>query len=96
VFLRGKSKGRFEPVKTGMTAVLNTDKGDIGVVRVISDGDCAGALFPATILEARTKPKTVCVGFEVPEGATPEAITISVATKNKGGEQATWKLPAAS
>lgn len=92
VFLTGKTKGKFEPVKTSATAALQTDQGNIGVVRVISDGDCSGGFFPGGLLDEKTD-QSGCVGFEVPANATPKAITIALQYQGSKPATGTWELP---
>lgn len=94
VFLTGKTEGKFEPIKTAVTAVLKTDKGNQGIVRVISDGDCSGGFFPGGLLDEKTD-QSGCVGFEVPTNATPQAITIAIKYLGNKADEGTWQLPEA-
>jgi len=94
VMLHSQAKGRYEAIDTRATASLQTSAGQIDSVRVIADGDCAGSYFPADFLGSPDE--TGCVAFEVPKHAKPIALTLAVTTAGKGGQQATFKLPAAS
>lgn len=92
VFLTGKTKGKFEPTRTTATAVLKTDQGNAGVVRVIADGNCSGAFFPGGLLD-ESSDQSGCVGFEIPKSATPQAITIAIAYEGSQPDSGTWALP---
>jgi hypothetical protein len=94
VFLTGKTSGKFEPIKTATTAVLKTDKGNQGIVRVIADGDCSGAFFPGGLLDEKSD-QSGCVGFEIPKNATPQAITIALKYEGSKAAEGTWQLPQA-
>lgn len=95
VIVTGSSTGKYEPSKTSAGVVLNTTDGKTTAVRIIADGTCAGSFFPGAVLGSAKK-TTGCIGFELPKNAKPDSITVSLSTLGKGGEEATWKLPAAS
>lgn len=94
VVVTGQSKAAVEPTRTTAYTSLETTAGTIKGTRVIADGDCAGSFTAAALLGAVDKPKTGCIGFEIPRKATPKSLTI-VLTSPEGTKQATWKLPQA-
>ena len=95
IFLSTRASGSYEPSKVAAIASLKTSDGKTYFVRLISGGECEGSFFPSAFVLKSKKPRLGCIGFDVPNGSTPDQIELGVRSTTSGKfETARWALPA--
>lgn len=94
VFLSTRASGVYEPAKVAALASLTTTDGKYYPVRVISGGECEGSFFPAAFVLRSKKPRSGCIGFDIPKSAQPKEIVLGVrSTVSAKQDTETWDLP---